>query len=93
MANGIGSTVIVGMTWYASTVPSSWRTSAAIASAAGVRADRSLRVIVPATLAVVVADGAATVSVTPLVGPPVITGVGAKVWSVLDPSITVACAA
>ena len=90
---GIGSAVIVVTTWSARIVPLASFTSAAMARADGLNADLSLRTIVPDRVAVADAGGGTTVRVTPLVGPPVITGVGSSVWSVRDPSATVAYSA
>ena len=67
------------MTWRATSVPVSSRMSAAIATASADSADLSLRTMEPVTRPA--PDGtAATWTVTPDVGPPVMTGTGSTDW-------------
>ncbi len=76
----MGSVVIVGMIWRATSVPLSWLISATIDTASGDSAAFAARVSVPVIVAVAAADGGASVTAMSAVGPPVMTGMGSVLW-------------
>ena len=87
IVNAIGSAGD-GTTSRATSVPVSWLTSVAIATASADSGVVSVRVIVPVTSPVAVAATGATGTVTSATGPPVITGTGSKLSRVVAPSTT-----
>src|SRR5689334_18620722 len=88
IANGIAPLPGEGIAWRATSVPVFVLISTASATAFGLRADLSLRVIVPVTVAVTLGPGGETVIPTSDVGPPVMTGTGSTLWSSVEPSVT-----
>ena len=86
--NGIGRLVGDGMTWRAIVVPVVESMSAATATADDVsELTFAGRTIVPVTAPASAGGLSVATSSTPLVGPPVITGTGSKVWYTVDPSM------
>ena len=87
MENAIGEVPGDGMTWRATIVPVVESTKAATATAEDVSVAFPGISIVPVRATASCGGLAVATSCTPLVGPPVITGTGSKVWYTVEPSM------
>ncbi len=85
--NGIDDPVGDGMTWRATIVPVVESTRAATATADDVSVAFEGIVMVPVTAPASAGGLFVATRVMPLVGPPVMTGTGSKVWYTVEPSM------